>query len=63
MKNKRLLIEIPPHLRQKLDILRTQGYTISGFIRALLERELAHIKLDEPTRIPRPSLKEELRDR
>jgi len=55
MKNKRLLIEIPPHLRQKLDILRTQGYTISGFIRALLERELAHIKLDKPK--PRPRIR------
>jgi len=48
MKNEQILITIPRHLKQKLDVLRTQGYTISGFIRALLERELAHIKLDKP---------------
>ncbi len=53
MKNERILIQIPRHLKQKLDILRTQGYTTSGFIRALLERELAHIKLDKPKPIPR----------
>lgn len=48
MKNERILIQIPLHLKQKLDILKTQGYTTSGFIRALLERELAHIKLEKP---------------
>ncbi len=39
----RLLIQIPAPLKAKLDALRTQGYTISGFIRAVLERELAEV--------------------
>ena len=40
MKMERLLIQLPAPLKAKLDALRTQGYTASGFIRSLLEREL-----------------------
>ncbi len=40
MKMARLLIQLPTPLKRKLDALRTQGYTASGYIRALLEREL-----------------------
>lgn len=29
--------------KQKLDYLHTQGYSISGFIRALLDRELKKV--------------------
>jgi len=36
----RLMIQLPAPLKRKLDALRAQGYTASGFIRALLEREL-----------------------
>ncbi len=36
----RLMIQIPTPLKAKLDALRSQGYTASGYIRALLEREL-----------------------
>ena len=36
----KLLIQLPAPLKAKLDALRTQGYTSSGYIRALLEREL-----------------------
>ncbi len=36
----RLTIQLPTPLKRKLDALRSQGYTASGFIRALLEREL-----------------------
>jgi len=36
----RLLIQVPEPLKGKLDALRRQGYTASGFIRAVLEREL-----------------------
>lgn len=36
----RLLIQLPAPLKAKLDALRTRGYTASGFIRHLLEREL-----------------------
>ncbi|MCH8040873.1 MAG: hypothetical protein IH977_11110 [Nitrospinae bacterium] len=40
----RLMIQIPTPLKRKLDALRSQGYTASGFIRALLERELGEVK-------------------
>jgi len=40
MKMERLMIQLPLTLKQKLDTLRSQGYTASGYIRALLEREL-----------------------
>ena len=36
----RLMIQIPAPLKANLDALRSQGYTASGYIRALLEREL-----------------------
>lgn len=40
MKMERVLIQLPTNLKAKLDGLRSQGFTISGYIRALLEREL-----------------------
>ena len=36
----KLLVHLPKPLKAKLDGLRKQGYTASGYIRALLEREL-----------------------
>jgi hypothetical protein len=36
----RVLIQLPAPLKAKLDTLRRQGYTASGYVRALLEREL-----------------------
>jgi metal-responsive CopG/Arc/MetJ family transcriptional regulator len=41
----RIVIQLPLDLKVRLDSLKQQGYTTSGFIRAMLERELA--KLDE----------------
>ena len=41
----RLMIQLPTPLKRKLDSLRSQGYTASGYIRALLERELQTVKL------------------
>jgi hypothetical protein len=43
---KRIVIQLPMPLKQQLDGLRSQGFTASGYIRALLERELnqANIK-------------------
>jgi hypothetical protein len=35
----KLLIHVPAPLKAKLDALRDQGYTASGFVRALLEKE------------------------
>ena len=40
MKMERMMIQLPPQLKGKLDALRQQGFTASGYIRALLEREL-----------------------
>jgi hypothetical protein len=36
----RIVIQLPPELKEQLDRLKQQGYTTSGFIRAMLEREL-----------------------
>ena len=44
MQMERILIQLPKPLKAKLDSLRTQGYTASGYIRALLERELRAVK-------------------
>lgn len=40
MKMVRLLIQVPESVKAKLDALRAKGYTASGYIRSLLEREL-----------------------
>ena len=36
----KMLIQVPQPIKAKLDAMRNQGYTASGYIRALLEREL-----------------------
>jgi hypothetical protein len=40
---KPMLIKLPDHLWAKLQTLRAQGFTASGYIRALLERGLAEV--------------------
>ena len=40
MVTKKLMVYLPEELKAKVDALRTQGTTASGFIRSLLEREL-----------------------
>ena len=45
MTMERLVIQVPKPLKRKLDALRSQGYTASGFIRALLERELNQLQI------------------
>jgi mannitol/fructose-specific phosphotransferase system IIA component len=47
MKMERVLIQLPTELKSKLDTLRSQGYTASGYIRALLERELKNSTLQK----------------
>lgn len=37
----RIVIQLPADMKRQLDVLRSEGYSASGFIRALLERELA----------------------
>lgn len=38
---KTIVISLPDPLKAKLDALRVQGYTLNGYVRAVLERELA----------------------
>jgi hypothetical protein len=40
MKYTKVLIQLPMPLKAQLDALRTQGYTVSGYIRSIIEREL-----------------------
>lgn len=40
MKQAKVLIQLPVSLKAQLDALRTQGYTMSGYIRSLIERDL-----------------------
>ena len=47
-----LPIKIPELLQAKLQTLRTQGFTASGYIRALLERELADVPPTYPGQAP-----------
>lgn len=43
----RIVIQLPVDLKAQLDGLKQQGYTTSGFIRAMLERELAKMEQDK----------------
>ena len=46
----RIVIQLPLELTTQLDNLKQQGYTTSGFIRAMLEREFA--KMEEKPVVP-----------
>ena len=48
----RIVIQLPMDLKTRLDGLKQQGYTTSGFIRAMLERELAKIDQQMPEQKP-----------
>lgn len=53
----RVVIQLPIELKQQLDLLKQQGYTASGYIRAVLEREFAKVeeeKADHPHPTVRP---------
>ncbi len=41
VKMERLIIQLPAPLKRKLEDLCEQGYTMAGYIRAVLERELS----------------------
>jgi len=41
MRMTRILIQVPVPLKCKLEALRSQGYSVAGYVRAVLERELA----------------------
>ena len=40
MRMSRILIQVPVSMKRKLDALRGQGYSVAGYVRAVLEREL-----------------------
>ena len=40
LKMERVLIQVPKDIKNKLDGLRGKGYTVSGYIRTLLEKDL-----------------------
>ena len=44
MRMQRVMVQLPPTLKARLDALRKQGTTASGYIRALLERDLASVR-------------------
>ncbi len=44
MKMERIVIQLPTALKRKLEALRSQGYTASGYIRAVLEKELNQVE-------------------
>ncbi len=44
---KRILVALPAPLKAKLDMLRAKGYSASGFIRAVLERELNQVQVKD----------------
>ena len=48
----RIVIQLPMDLKTRLDGLKQQGYTTSGFIRAMLERELAKMDQEKPEQRP-----------
>lgn len=47
-KSVRIVIQLPLDLKLQLDALKHQGYTTSGFIRAMLERELDKVEVKLP---------------
>jgi predicted DNA-binding protein len=50
----RIVIQLPVELKEKLDVLKQQGYTTSGFIRATLERELSKLDVRQESGIRKP---------
>ncbi len=40
MKMVKILVSLPAPLKRKLDALRAQGYTMAGYVRQLVERDL-----------------------
>ncbi|TKB88725.1 MAG: hypothetical protein E8D41_15055 [Nitrospira sp.] len=48
----RIVIQLPVGLKTQLDNLKQQGYTTSGFIRAMLEREFAKMEENPAPSVP-----------
>jgi hypothetical protein len=41
MRMERILIQVPKAVKARLDGLRAEGYSVAGFVRRAIERELA----------------------
>ena len=50
MQMERVMIQLPPSLKAKLDEMRTQGMTTSGFIRNLLTTHFSETHEDRKAR-------------
>lgn len=53
----RIVIQLPVEIKEKLDALKQQGYTTSGFIRATLERELSKLEIIQDASVRKPVTK------
>ncbi len=58
----KVLIHLPVSLKKKLDAMKAQGYSVSGFVRALLEREFNQPKKKERRSWARSSLDQIVRE-
>ena len=53
----RIVIQLPQALKLKWDELKLKGYTASGFIRAVLEREFTEAEDAKPDGQDRPAIR------
>ena len=42
---KTIVVPVPDETKRKLDIMRTKGFTITGFVRQALAEALKHVKV------------------
>jgi hypothetical protein len=42
---KTIIVDVPDETKAKLDLLRTRGYTINGFVRQALASALTHVQV------------------
>ena len=50
MKSRRILVSLPGPVRTELERLRQKGYSASGYIRHLVERDLERRKMQRTRR-------------
>ena len=42
---KTIVVPVPDDTKRKLDVMRTKGYTITGYVRQALAQALANVKV------------------
>lgn len=47
---KTIVVPLPDDLKRKLDMKRAEGYTLNGYVRAVLAAALADVKIPRRTR-------------